>query len=502
MYGTLRRDTHGRRARRSIGPGPGFRPAGDKGETMKTWLVCAALAAALGGAQAASPSSEGALWQNRHATRHVKAYEGTKTCIECHDEEAKDVFRSIHYQWKADASQLSNGAGKTVGKINASNDFCTNPSVSWISILTNDDGQVIGNGCSKCHAGLGLKPSAEMTPVQLENIDCLVCHAANYRREVVKQADGKLAWRPVAAARPEQMLEVARGVGKPGNEVCLRCHVGSGGGLNYKRGDLETAHANPTRAFDVHLGSNMQCIQCHKFEKHQVRGVGTQIAGRDTEAKPACEGCHKGQVHAKPELNRHTARVACTTCHIREFARVDPTDMRRDWSRAEPVPGEGKFEPAITLQSNVKPVYAWWNGRASAALLDEPVAARPNGVVSLYKPEGSIADRGAKIHPFKLHTARLPIDAATKLMIPIQVGAVFKTGNIDAGVKGGAKAWFGRDVERVEWIETERYMGLYHEVQPKAQALGCADCHGGGTRLDWKALGYKGDPAVRKSAKR
>jgi len=39
------------------------------------------------------------------------------------------------------------------------------------------------------------------------------------------------------------------------------------------------------------------------------------------------------------------------------------------------------------------------------------------------------------------------------------------------------------------YAETERFMGLYHEVAPKDQALGCSSCHGG-TRMDFAALGY------------
>jgi hypothetical protein len=31
-------------------------------------------------------------------------------------------------------------------------------------------------------------------------------------------------------------------------------------------------------------------------------------------------------------------------------------------------------------------------------------------------------------------------------------------------------------------------------VVPKEKALRCADCHGAKGRLDWKALGYAGDP--------
>jgi hypothetical protein len=87
-----------------------------------------------------------------------------------------------HYQWKAPAPKLSNAGDRLVGEINSTNDVCTNPSVSWIGILSNDEGKVIGNGCSKCQVGLGLKPGTERTNAQLENIGCLVCYAADPAR--------------------------------------------------------------------------------------------------------------------------------------------------------------------------------------------------------------------------------------------------------------------------------------------------------------------------------
>ena len=45
-----------------------------------------------------------------------------------------------------------------------------------------------------------------------------------------------------------------------------------------------------------------------------------------------------------------------------------------------------------------------------------------------------------------------------------------------------------------EWVDTTRYMGIFHEVPPATQALACLDCHGRGGRLTWKELGYDGDP--------
>ena len=73
----------------------------------------------------------------------------------------------------------------------------------------------------------------------------------------------------------------------------------------------------------------------------------------------------------------------------------------------------------------------------------------------------------------------------------------FADGKIDEAVRAAAKQAYGIDDAEFEWIDTVRYMGIYHEVQPKAQALRCDDCHGQGERLDWKALGYPGDPRAK-----
>jgi hypothetical protein len=276
--------------------------------------------------------------------------------------------------------------------------------------------------------------------------------------------------------------------------MCLRCHVGSGGGFNYKRGDIEIAHVRAEREFDVHMGSGMSCIQCHKFEDHKVLGSGTQLAGQDRPgASNRCENCHTGSIHEESTLNRHVQSVYCTTCHIPSFAKTQATDMHRDWSQSEYLEKKDKYEPVITFEKDVKPVYAWWNGKGKLALLNKPVEEQ-DGTVRLYDPQGSIDDPEARIYAFKLHTAKLPIDKETREFIPIKVGVVFKKGDNAAAVKVGAKAYSGKENVEPEWVTTERYMGIFHEVTPKEQALQCMDCHGGGARLDWTALGYEGDP--------
>ena len=159
-------------------------------------------------------------------------------------------------------------------------------------------------------------------------------------------------------------------------------------------------------------------------------------------------------------------------------------------------------EPTITPRADYPAVtldLARHGAGSSAALLGEPVKPGANGKVSMYRPEGSMKDPKSKISPFKYHTGRLPVEAASGLMVPVQVGPTFRTGNTMASALGGAKGFRGKELtaQDISYVEVDRWMGVFHEVVPKAQALKCADCHGAsGNRLDWKALGYRDDPMV------
>ena len=49
---------------------------------------------------------------------------------------------------------------------------------------------------------------------------------------------------------------------------------------------------------------------------------------------------------------------------------------------------------------------------------------------------------------------------------------------------------------------TEMYWRINHMVVPADQALRCLDCHGDKGRMNWKQLGYKGDPLQNRKAAR
>src|SRR5512143_3265503 len=81
-------------------------------------------------------------------SEYFEHYEGTKTCLSCHEKEAQPFFHSQHYQWRAQAPALVNSKGRLIGKMNTLNDCRTAPATNWIGAVQQSLGEVITNGCS------------------------------------------------------------------------------------------------------------------------------------------------------------------------------------------------------------------------------------------------------------------------------------------------------------------------------------------------------------------
>lgn len=432
--------------------------------------------------------------------KYFEHYEGTKTCLKCHRKEAEEFFHTVHYQWLGKAPDVVNADGKLLGKRDMINDFCTNPMANWIGIVRNSRGEILSKGCSQCHTGLGLLPSSKMTEAQLENIDCLICHASGYRRDLYQNADGSWRWKPILWKNQEGMDSVSKRISLPKRTMCLRCHAGSGGGPNFKRGDIEYTLHDCKADFDVHMGTNggnMQCIACHRGEDHHLRGRGADLSASDDPQQPlSCDNsaCHGKAPHLAAVLNYHAKRVYCTVCHIPEFAKKDPTDMFRDWSKPHYSAQKDKYGPTIKFEKDVTPVYAWFNGKTWVQLPGKPVRRLADGSVAMMLPQGSRSDPNARIYAFKVHRAEMPVLKKKKWIVPIVVEEFFANGKIDEAVRSAAQKMYGIQDAQYTWTRTTRYMGIFHEVQPAAKALTCLQCHGPKGRLDWKALGYQGDP--------
>jgi hypothetical protein len=430
---------------------------------------------------------------------YFEHYEGTKTCLSCHEDEAVSFFHSQHYQWRGQTPAIVNADGEKLGKANTINDFCTNPMPAWIGITKNSRGEILSQGCSKCHAGLGKMPSTELSREQLENIDCLICHASGYNRSLYENEDGSLEWKPILWKNQAGLDSVSKRISNPKRTSCLRCHSGSGGGPNYKRGDIEYELADTDRSYDVHMGSDggdMACTDCHGGENHRMRGRGVDLMGSDSPERLRCDNgvCHDSEPHGKELLNRHSARVDCTVCHIPTFAKTDATDMVRDWSSPGYNEDKDKHVATITMGSNVTPEIDWYNGNVWAQMPGVPVTLGSDGVVGMVVPQGSKDDPSSKLFAFKIHRGKMPVLTEDRWLLPINVEEFFANGDIDHAVREAAHVLYGLEDIDYEWVEVKRYMGIFHGVEPAETALRCLDCHGADGRLDWAGLGYEADP--------
>ena len=227
-------------------------------------------------------------FEGSHAGRFT-TYEGTATCLECHTDEALAVHDSVHYQWRGDASETTGLADPDMrGKLGGINDFCIYPDINWIGKLTNTYGAEVDGGCAKCHVGLGAKPTADATQdqAQLENIDCLICHSDTYKR-TVEMVDGSYRFVPDTDKMSVSILQAAADITLPSKDSCLNCHTKAGGGDNFKRGDIEEYHRDPTRDFDVHMasrakgGAGLGCLDCHTAVDHKIAGRGSDLRPRE-----------------------------------------------------------------------------------------------------------------------------------------------------------------------------------------------------------------------------
>lgn len=153
----------------------------------------------------------------------------------------------------------------------------------------------------------------------------------------------------------------------------------------------------------------------------------------------------------------------------------------------------------------VKPQYAWYNGTANAYMTGDKMD--PNAITKLTYPIGDINDAKAKIYPFKVHTGKQIYDKKLNVFVTAKVygkGGYWNDFDWNLAAKLGMEA----NPTMVEkglkysgeygFAETEMWWRINHMVSPKAQALNCNDCHNKGSRLDWQALGYQGDPMKTK----
>lgn len=405
--------------------------------------------------------------------------EVTKKCLSCHPQSAKEVMGTAHWTWLSGDVERE---GKTVriGKRNDMNNFCISVTGNWPS-------------CTKCHAGYGWSDD-KFDFEKSENVDCLVCH------------DGSGSYTKDKSGLPSAKVDLAAVAGSvhaPTRDNCGACHFNGGGGMGVKHGDLDDSLLNPTEDVDVHMGKlGFQCTDCHETHGHAIPGkLNTTYSSATNAERFDCDQCHQATPHDDAMLNKHTARVACQTCHIPRFARKFPTKMDWDWSKAGDASRKDdaheylKIKGEFRYDDEVTPEYAWYNGRMDRYVVGDRISSDDQAI---NQPLGSRTDLTAKIWPFKLHRALQPFDPVNRVLIP----------PVTAG-EGGYWSKFdwafasakGMELSKLPYsgqygfTKTHMFWPITHMVAPSKEALKCTQCHGDESRLDWTKLGYDRDPA-------
>jgi len=426
----------------------------------------------------------------------------TRVCLECHEKQATDFMKTSHWNWKGTPNHVKGleKSAKEYGKANMLNAYCT-------SIEAGKDG-LVHEACGKCHAGYGWSRS-NYDFSNKANVDCLICHAqkGNYARSAFNcDVDMK------SMEKGSMDLDVAaRNVGMPTRRNCGYCHFFGGGGDAVKHAGLDSTLEKTTKKHDVHMGTkasggqDMSCQTCHRTAEHRIAGASSMMAHYDS--RVACIDCHSGDraPHRTSKngliLNGHLAAVACETCHIPIFAKGQATKMSWNWSDVgKNLNPEEQFDKetfarkkgSFTWGMNVVPVYAWYNGTIERYMVGDKIK-EPGKPVIMTKPVGSIVDRKAKIYPYKYYTGDQPMDVKYGyLSIFQQYKSLWDDYDWDKAIRNGSEILPYSGTFR--FVKTVSYISASHEVAPKENALQCGECHMGGKRLDWKGLGYKGDP--------
>ncbi len=402
----------------------------------------------------------------------------TRACLECHPKAAAEVMRTAHWKWEGDPLMVP-GRAKPVrfGKKTLINNFCISVQSNW-------------QGCTSCHAGYGwVDDSFDFS--QSDHVDCLVCH--DLSGTYVKTTGG-------LPAEDVDLAVAARSVGRPTRESCGGCHFKGGGGDAVKHGDLDSSLIHPRDRVDVHMGRHdMICTDCHRTQAHVIQGRSVSVS-MDNTHRVTCLDCHAQKPHADQRLNAHVAAVACQTCHIPEVALREATKVHWDWSAAgQDLPEDTheylKKKGRFVYERKLTPEYYWFDGTVDRYLLGDEIRETPP--TPLNPPRGTIGAPRARIWPFKVHRAVQIYDTVYRyLLVPKTVGAggYWTDFDWDEAARLGSKAAGIEYSGQYDFTDTEMFWPLTHMVAPKEQALECQACHGDQGLLDWRALGYPGDP--------
>jgi len=140
----------------------------------------------------------------------------------------------------------------------------------------------------------------------------------------------------------------------------------------------------------------------------------------------------------------------------------------------------------------------WFNGKVQYTLFGDKVE-KSNEPIRINHFEGSAGDGKSLIWPVKIMHGRQAYDPVNKTLVILHMAgnddtAFWTNFNWEKAVTVGMASVGAAFSGKVDFVATESTWPITHMVAPAKDALRCHDCHGKDGRMNWKALGYAGDP--------
>lgn len=408
-------------------------------------------------------------------------YQGSESCEECHPGTAAAFLNTVH--WKH-ASHVTNVEGldpkQEYGMKNRIYVMCNgNDIVNNLKEIPKspETGKTKFSGCNTCHPGNHLSDVASTGPEAQKAVDCLVCHSSDYdfrQRKPFKNAEGRVVM------GQDRSTKAALSISKPTVKNCMVCHEAAGGGVIVKRG------FSFTKDTDAHAAKGMVCVDCHKAKQHRMpTGLDPNNWANDGLLISCADAsCHGLKPHKDADLNRHTARIACQTCHIPRTGGAFAKDFTV-WEQ-----GADKFYEPTTLKKEANettPVYAWYNGT---------VKNTPHFI----GPKGDRKDAKSRITPFKIFQGKAFFNNKTGELLSMDFAPPMATGNTRAGVASAARTLGMKDPEGIAKNAVPGWQTIYfgsNHLVTKTKSLYCANCHAPNGVLNFKELGYSDAEIVK-----
>ena len=148
------------------------------------------------------------------------------------------------------------------------------------------------------------------------------------------------------------------------------------------------------------------------------------------------------------------------------------------------------------MVNDVKPVYRFWDKYSTNYnLYDRAYVDPETGRYPTSRPEGRINDptTASKLYPFKYKAAHQPLAVNHQQLIAVDTKVYFASGDAHAAIQAGLVNMGYSASEPYEFVETDTFQLITHEVAPASRALTCNSCHGTNTQtdqMDLKSLGY------------